>query len=38
MVTYFGATLGQVSVHRVGNKALNEFYSLSENTLRIQVI
>ena len=36
MVTYFEATLGQVSVHRVGNKALNEFYSLSENTLRIQ--
>jgi hypothetical protein len=35
MVTYFEATLGQVSVHRVGNKALNEFYSLSENTLRI---
>ena len=36
MITYFEATLGQVSVHRVGNKALNEFYSLSENTLRIQ--
>ena len=36
MVTYFEATLGQVSVHRVGNKALNELYSLSENTLGIE--
>ncbi|SDM78769.1 hypothetical protein SAMN05421813_12348 [Daejeonella rubra] len=36
MVTYFEATLAQLSVHRVGNKGLNEFYSLSDNTLRIE--
>ena len=36
MVTYFDATLAKISVHRVGNKSLNEFYSLSENTLSIE--
>ena len=36
MISYFDATLAKISVHRVGNKALNEFYSLSENTLQIE--
>lgn len=36
MVTYFEATLAQLSVHRVGNKALNESFSLSDNTLNIE--
>lgn len=36
MISYFDATLAKISVHRVGNKALNEFYSLSEDTLQIE--
>ena len=36
MVTFFEATLEQLSVHRVGNKLRNEFYSLSDQTLKIE--
>lgn len=36
MLSYFDASLSKLSVHRVGNKSLNEYYSLSENTLSIE--
>lgn len=36
MLSYFDASLSKLSVHRVGNKSLNEFYSLSENTLSVE--
>lgn len=36
MVTFFEASLEQLSVHRVGNKLQNEFYSLSDQTLKIE--
>ncbi len=36
MVTFFEASLEQLSVHRVGNKLRNEFYSLSDQTLKIE--
>jgi hypothetical protein len=36
MLTYFDATITKLSVHRLGNKSLNEFYSLSENSLKIE--
>lgn len=35
MVTFFEASLKQLSVHRVGNKLQNEFYSLSDQPLQI---
>ena len=36
MVTFFEASLERLSVHRVGNKLQNEFYSLSDQPLRIE--
>ncbi|MEJ7779706.1 MAG: nucleoid-associated protein [Daejeonella sp.] len=36
MVSSFEASLGQLSVHRIGNKAQNEFYSLSDRPLQIE--
>ena len=36
MVTFFEASLEQLSVHSVGNKLRNEFYSLSDQTLKIE--
>ena len=36
MVTYFEAGLESLSVHRVGNKTLNEFYALSDEPLVIE--
>lgn len=36
MVTFFEASLNQLSVHRVGNKAQDEFYVLSDSPLQIQ--
>ena len=35
MVSSFEAAMSQLSVHRVGNKSQNEFYSLSESPLKI---
>ncbi len=35
MVSSFEASLDQLSVHRIGNKAQNEFYSLSDNPLQV---
>lgn len=35
MVSYFEASLDRLSVHRIGNKALEEFYVLSEGSLSI---
>lgn len=35
MITFFEATLEKLSVHRVGNKVHNEFYSLSDQPLKI---
>ncbi len=35
MVSSFEASLGQLSVHRIGNKAQNEFYTLSDKPLQI---
>ncbi|EHQ30721.1 nucleoid-associated protein [Mucilaginibacter paludis] len=35
MVTSFEASLSQLSVHRVGNKLLDEFYVLSDNPVEI---
>lgn len=36
MVTFFEASLSQLSIHRVGNKANDEFYALSDNSLKIE--
>lgn len=36
MISYFDAILAKISVHRVGNKSLNEFYSLSDQSLNIE--
>lgn len=35
MVTSFDASIEEISIHRVGNKIQNEFYSLSEQPLKI---
>lgn len=35
MVTFFEANLERLSVHRIGNKALEEFYVLSEQPLTV---
>lgn len=35
MITFFEASLEKLSVHRVGNKSQNEFYSLSNQPLQI---
>ena len=36
MISFFDAILEKISVHRVGNKSLNDFYSLSEQLLKIE--
>lgn len=36
MITFFEATLAELSIHRIGNKAQDEFYVLSENSMHIQ--
>ncbi|WP_374166505.1 nucleoid-associated protein [Arcticibacter sp. MXS-1] len=36
MVTFFEASLGQLSIHRVGNKSQEEFYVLSDHPLKIE--
>lgn len=36
MVTFFEASLAQLSIHRVGNKLQDEFYVLSDNSLAIE--
>lgn len=36
MVTFFEATLSQLSIHRIGNKSQDEFYVLSEHPFRIE--
>ena len=36
MVTFFEASLAQLSIHRVGNKLQDEFYVLSDNSLQIE--
>lgn len=36
MVTFFEASLGKLSIHRVGNKSQEEFYVLSEEPLNIE--
>lgn len=36
MVTFFEASLGKLSIHRVGNKSQEEFYVLSEEPLSIE--
>jgi len=36
MISFFEATLAELSIHRVGNKAQDEFYVLSEQSLNIQ--
>ncbi|MEJ6978852.1 nucleoid-associated protein [Pedobacter sp. P351] len=36
MVTFFEASLAQLSIHRVGNKIQDEFYVLSDNSLQIE--
>lgn len=36
MVSFFEASLEQLSIHRTGNKLQNEFYVLSENPFEIQ--
>ena len=35
MVSFYEASLAQLSIHRVGNKAQDEFYVLSENSISI---
>jgi len=35
MIAAFEATLSQISIHRVGNKLLDEFYALSDNPIAI---
>jgi hypothetical protein len=35
MITFFEATLAELSIHRIGNKLQDEFYVLSENSLHI---
>ena len=36
MVSFFEAAMARLSVHRVGNKSQNEFYSLSDDPLKIE--
>ena len=36
MVTFFEASLEQLSIHRIGNKLQDEFYVLSEEPLKIE--
>lgn len=36
MITFFEATLAELSIHRIGNKLQDEFYVLSENSMAIQ--
>lgn len=36
MVTFFEASLSQLSIHRIGNKSQEEFYVLSEHPLKIE--
>ena len=36
MITSFEASLSELSIHRIGNKAQDEFYVLSETSLQIQ--
>jgi len=36
MITFFEATLAELSIHRIGNKLQDEFYVLSENSMHIQ--
>jgi hypothetical protein len=36
MVTFFEASLAQLSIHRVGNKLQDEFYVLSDSSLQIE--
>lgn len=36
MITFFEASLAQLSIHRVGNKLQDEFYVLSENSLPVE--
>ncbi|WP_442589562.1 nucleoid-associated protein [Pedobacter sp. AW31-3R] len=36
MITFFEASLAELSIHRIGNKAQDEFYVLSEASLQIQ--
>ena len=35
MVSFLEANLAELSVHRVGNKSNDEFYSLSESSLHV---
>jgi hypothetical protein len=36
MISFYEATLAELSIHRIGNKAQDEFYVLSDNSLQIQ--
>ncbi|HVW94347.1 MAG TPA: nucleoid-associated protein [Mucilaginibacter sp.] len=36
MITFFEASLGEISVHHVGNPAQNEMYALSEHPLELK--
>jgi len=36
MITFFEASLAELSIHRIGNKSQDEFYVLSEASLQIQ--
>lgn len=36
MITFFEATLAELSIHRIGNKLQDEFYVLSENSMHIE--
>src|ERR1700712_2916948 len=36
MISFYEATLAELSIHRIGNKAQDEFYVLSEQSLQIQ--
>jgi hypothetical protein len=36
MISFFEATLAELSIHRIGNKLQDEFYVLSDNSLHIK--
>lgn len=36
MITFSQATLAELSIHRIGNKLQDEFYSLSDNSMQIE--
>jgi len=36
MITFFEATLAELSIHRIGNKLQDEFYVLSDKSMHIQ--